>query len=273
MKRTWEEESNKYINRMREAYGIIEEAFDSKAFNSNPLEYFKSINYDLSGIDWIPAIWNLIKFAKADSNFTKGQFGPNGQKAIQIINTLISKNPELKKEIESAKTKLPGLFKKYGNKLESTLLSEAKIQNKRRLRENMGSKIKKGLIFLILALMVSNTAFASNVSKSETKYGTSITTTTNSGSTITRSQGSVTGNMGINCNNIASVLVGINTDVDSNTVNKVVKEYNLKVTKFSNQQNSKKSIALVLKNSLITGTLTDEDIQNICEAFGLPFYS
>lgn len=303
MNKSWRVASQDYEKRLREAYHL-EEAFDKRAFMANPEEYFNSINYTLQGIDKVSAIWNLLKFAKKDSNFLKGQLGPNGKRAKQIVLTLLSKNKDLKAEVDQARQEVPLLLKKYGNNLENILLKESLLLEGDRLYE--GKFLHRLWNFcLVLMLLLAGLSLSSatydivrdnykktgtgneisisqpapetHKDQTQTKYGV-VTTQTSNGDkgtlVTTESSGSVTGDMVINCNNIASVLIGLNNDVDQNIVEEVAKKYDLAVgSPFSTLSMAKKTKSMELKSKLINGKLTDADIQNICEAFNLEYYS
>ena len=159
---SWKQESEVYKTRMYEKYGIIEEKFDKQAFNNDPIAYFESINYELHGTEWISAMWNLLKLAKTDSSLFKKQLGPNGQKVVQILKTIVDKNPKLKKLVaEKQKSITPqmeasadkvlmaegvSLLRKYDRLLDENLLNE-KWSDK-----STGAKV--GIIVAIIAILL-----------------------------------------------------------------------------------------------------------------------
>lgn len=160
MNKTWKNESRKYKEKMYEAYNL-NEAFDKVSFNSDPVGYFESINYDLKGIDWVPAVWNLLRLAKTDSNILKGQLGPNGEKVRAIVLKILNKNPDLKNRVESTEQKLPQIVNRYGNSLEKPLLTERKIANyermleSNRLNEALSKKVKMAILLVLLAVLAT----------------------------------------------------------------------------------------------------------------------
>ena len=135
---TWKEDSQVYKTRLYEKYGIIEEKFDKQAFNEDPIGYFESINYNLKGIDWIPAMWNLLKLAHTDSKFIKKQLGPNGQKVSAILCKILLKNKDLGQQVEAKMETTPDYSMadtvlqesnliKYDRILDGDILNEGKL--------------------------------------------------------------------------------------------------------------------------------------------------
>lgn len=161
---SWKQESEVYKTRMYEKYGIIEEKFDKQAFNNDPIAYFESINYELHGTEWISAMWNLLKLAKTDSSLFKKQLGPNGQKVVQILKTIVDKNPKLKNLVaEKQKSITPqmeasadkvlmaegaSLLRKYDRLLDENLLNEGKKWSEK----STGAKV--GIIITIIAILL-----------------------------------------------------------------------------------------------------------------------
>lgn len=160
MNRAWKNESRRYKEKMYKAYNL-NEAFDKVSFNNDPIGYFGSINYDLKGIDWVPAVWNLLRLAKTDSNILKGQLGPNGKKVKTIVLKLLNRNPDLKSKVENTEQKLPQIMNKYGNSLERSLLTEREIVNYERmlesdrLNESLSKKVKTAILLVLLAVLAT----------------------------------------------------------------------------------------------------------------------
>ena len=176
MNRTWNSESKRYTERMYRKYEMsLEEAFDKQAFEEDPVGYFKSIDYKITGLDWIPAMWNLVKLAWSDYTPSKyastgSKFGPKGQKAIAIMRQVINNNPKLKSRVERLQAKAPKNEKQVEAEI-SELMGELKESNRssyNRLEEGFGTKAKLGIIISLLALLTMSTVGAkSSYSKDE----------------------------------------------------------------------------------------------------------
>lgn len=176
MNRTWNSESKRYTERMYRKYEMsLEEAFDKQAFEADPVGYFKSIDYKITGLDWIPAMWNLIKMAWSDYTPSKYEsmgpkFGPKGQKAIAIMKQVINNNPKLKSRVERLQARAPKNGKQVDAEI-SELMGELKESNHsscNRLEEGLGGKAKLGIIISLLALLTMSTVGAkSSYSKNE----------------------------------------------------------------------------------------------------------
>ena len=168
MNRTWNSESKRYTERMYRKYEMsLEEAFDKQAFEEDPVGYFKSIDYKITGLDWIPAMWNLVKLAWSDYTPSKyastgSKFGPKGQKAITIMRQVINNNPKLKSRVERLQAKAPKNEKQVEAEI-SELMGELKESNRssyNRLKEGFEGKAKLGIIISLLALLTMSTVGA-----------------------------------------------------------------------------------------------------------------
>ena len=168
MNKTWNSESKRYTERMYRKYEMsLEEAFDKQAFEEDPVGYFKSIDYKITGLDWIPAMWNLVKLAWSDYTPSKyastgSKFGPKGQKAITIMRQVINNNPKLKSRVERLQAKAPKNEKQIEAEI-SELMGELKESNRssyNRLKEGFEGKAKLGIIISLLALLTMSTVGA-----------------------------------------------------------------------------------------------------------------
>jgi hypothetical protein len=176
MNRTWNSESKRYAERMYRKYEMsLEEAFDKQAFEADPVGYFKSIDYKITGFDWIPAMWNLIKMAWSDYTPSKYEsmgpkFGPKGQKAIAIMKQVINNNPKLKSRVERLQARAPKNEKQVETEISELMgeLKESSRSSYNRLEEGLGGKAKLGIIISLLALLTMSTVGAkSSYSKNE----------------------------------------------------------------------------------------------------------